>query len=112
MGKIHGIPVILYEKQKVGVDNFGIPIYEDTPVVVDNVLVGQPSAQEITDTLNLTGKQVVYVLGIPKGDTHTWTDRKIEFFGEKFRAIAVPIQGVDDMVPLSWNQQIRVERFG
>jgi len=112
MGKIHGIPVILYEKQKVGVDNFGMPIYEDTPVVVDNVLVGQPSAQEITDTLNLTGKQVVYILGIPKGDTHTWTDRKIEFFGEKFRAIAAPIQGVDDMVPLSWNQQIRVERFG
>lgn len=112
MGKIHGITVVLYEKTDTGEsDAFGHPIYTEIPVKVENILVGQPTAQEILDTYNLTGKKAVYSLGIPKGDTHIWTDRKIEFFGETWKAIALPVSGIEDLVPLDWNQTIKVERY-
>lgn len=103
---------MLYSKVQSGVDGFGRPIYTETVEAVDDVIVAQPSAQEVVDTLNLTGKHLVYTLGIPKGDAHEWTDCKICFFGEAFRAIAAPVQGIDDLVPLSWNKKIQVERYG
>ena len=79
MGRFSGRTVILYDKQQIGVDGFNRPVYEDVPVTVDNVLIGVPTAQEVTDTLNLTGKRAAYTLGIPKGDNHVWTDRKVGF---------------------------------
>ena len=109
--RIHGITVTLYDKVKTGTDGFGRPVYEDIPVTVENVLVGEPSSQEVVDTLNLTGKRLAYTLGIPKGDDHTWTNRKISFFGEDFRAIAAPVQGIEDMIPLEWNKKVQVERY-
>lgn len=108
---MRGIDIILYDKVKTGEDPFGRPTYTETPVAVENVLVGEPTGEEITDILNLYGKHVVYTLAIPKGDTHTWTDRKVEFFGETFRAIGAPTQGIDALIPLAWNKKIRVERY-
>ena len=96
----------------MGIDGFGKTIYRDIAIPVENVLVGEPSTEEITDTLNLTGKHVAYTLAIPKGDTHTWTDRKVEFFGEVFQTIGAPTQGIDANIPLSWNKKVRVERYG
>lgn len=107
----HGITVTLYEKQKTGEDGFGRPVYTETPVQVDNVLVAQPASEQITDTINLTGKHLVYVLGIPKGDTHIWTDAKVVFFGSAYRTIGEPIEGIEDLIPLAWNKTVRVERF-
>lgn len=109
--KPHGITILLYEKTKTGTDNFGRPEYSESAIEVENVIVGEPSAQEITDTLNLTGKRLAYTLGIPKGDTHTWTDRKVGFFGEVFHVIGPPSQGIEDMIPLDWNKKVQVERF-
>lgn len=109
--RIHGISVVLYGKRKTGADGFGRPIYENTQEIVENVLVGEPSAEEVVDTLNLTGKHLEYVLGIPKGDSHTWTDRKIRFFEQDFRAISAPTQGIEDMIPLEWNKKVKVERY-
>lgn len=111
MGRITGRSIILYDKQQIGVDGFNRPVYEDAPVTVDNVLIGEPSQQEVIDTLNLTGKRVAYTLGIPKGDTHTWTDRKVEFFGETFRVIGHPIGGQEELIPLDWNKKAMVERY-
>lgn len=112
MGKIQGITITLYDKTQIGVDGFGKAIYNDVAIPVDNVLVGEPSSEDITDTLNLTGKHVAYTLAIPKGDTHTWTDRKVEFFGETFRTIGAPTQGIEANIPLSWNKKVKVERYG
>lgn len=109
--RIHGITVTLYEKTQSGTDDFGRPVYTETPVQVDNVIVGEPMGTEAIDTLNLTGKRLAYNLGIPKGDTHTWTDRRIDFFGQSFRAIAAPTEGIEDLVPLQWNRKIQVERY-
>lgn len=109
--RLHGITITLYDKVQSGVDAFNVPIYTETAVSIDNVLVGQPTAQEVLDTLNLTGKKAVYTLGIPKGDAHTWTDRKVEFFGQTFRTFGMPIQGIEDLVPLEWNQKVMVEIY-
>ena len=99
------------EKQESGVDGFGRPTYSMVAVNVDNVLVGEPSSEDITDTLNLTGKHLAYTLAIPKGDTHTWTDREVRFFNEKFRTIGSPTQGIEANIPLSWNKKVKVERY-
>ena len=108
---MQGINIILYDKQKTGEDAFGHPVYAETPVTVENVLVGVPTSDEVTDALNLYGKHVAYTLAIPKGDENTWTDRMVEFFGERFRVIGHPTQGIDHLIPLAWNKKVRVEHY-
>lgn len=111
-GRISGITIILYDKEQTGVDEFKRPIYTETAVEVENVLVGEPSSQDVIDTKNLTGKVLAYTLAIPKGDAHTWTNRTVEFWGERFRTIGEPTQGIESMIPLSWNRKVKVERYG
>lgn len=111
MGRLRGIDVVLYTKNKVGEDEFGAPVYEELPEVVNDVLVGEPEGSDITDTLNLTGKRLAYTLAIPKGDTHEWRDRKVEFFGRKFRTFGEPVEGIEGMIPLRWNKKVKVERY-
>ena len=108
---IHGIPVTLYTVQQTGSDDFGAPIYKETAVTVDNVLVAPASNTEILETTNLYGKKAVYTLGIPKGDTHVWEGRKVSFFGQDFRVFGIPTQGIDDLIPLEWNKKVTVERY-
>lgn len=57
--------VILYEKNRIGMDEFNRPI-EDLPEVVPDVLVEGTDILEVLDTLNITGKKLVYTLAIPK----------------------------------------------
>lgn len=109
---IKGIPVTLYAKEQTGVDDFERPIYEEKAVIVDNVLIGQPTTEDITNELNLSGKQIAYVLAIPKGDENSWTNAVVEFWGEKYRTIGFPTQGIEEMIPLAWNKKVRVERYG
>lgn len=111
MGRLRGISIILYTKTKVGEDEFGAPVYEELPEVVNDVLVGEPEGSDVTDTLNLTGKRLAYTLAIPKGDTHEWRDRKVEFFGRKFRTFGEPVEGIEGMIPLRWNKKVKVERY-
>lgn len=111
MSRIKGITVTLYEETQSGTDGFGRPIYTETAVAVDNVLVAPASTSETLDTVNLTGKKAVYTLGIPKGDTHNWKDKKVEFFGETFRTFGEPLKGIEEMIPLEWNTKIQVERY-
>lgn len=108
---IHGIQIILYEVEQTDTDDFGAPVYQETPVIVDNVLVAPASANEILDSVNLYGKKAVYSLGIPKGDTHAWEDRKVSFFGQDFRVFGKPVQGIDDLIPLAWNKKVMVEAY-
>lgn len=110
--RLHGITITLYDKTRTGTDGFNQPVYTETAVTVDNVLVGEPSSQDVIDTKNLTGKQLAYTLAIPKGDAHTWTNRIVEFWGAKFRTIGEPTQGIDDLIPLTWNRKVKVERYG
>ena len=108
---LKGIDITLYSKTQTGEDRFHDPTYEETPVTVHNVLVGEPSAEEITTELHLTGRRLAYTLAIPKGDTHDWTDAKVEFFGQTFRTCGGVVQGIERMIPLCWNKKVQVVRF-
>lgn len=109
---MRGVTIILYDKVQTGVDAFNRPVYEDVATTVDNVLIGEPTTEDVINELNLTGKHLAYTLAIPKGDTHEWNDRKVEFFGEVFRTYGEPTQGIEHLIPLSWNKKVKVERYG
>lgn len=109
---LKGISVTLYERTQGTADGFNRPTYTVTPVTVENVLVAPASEQEVLDSINLTGRKVVYTLGIPKGDNHDWEDVTVEFWGEKFHTVGMPTSGIEAMIPLSWNTKVRVERYG
>lgn len=111
MGKIHGQTIELAVKVQTGIDDFNRPIYGTLWTQVDNVLIAQPSTEEVTDELNLSGKRLDYLLGIPKGDMHNWEDTQVRFFGEVFETIGTPTQGIEDMIPLSWNKKVKVMRY-
>lgn len=66
--------------------------------VVNNVLVGSPSADGCS-----------YTLGIPKGDTNSWIDKKLRFFGRTFRTIGYPQQGIAENIPLYWDKNITAQ---
>lgn len=106
---IKGITIKLYQKTESSRDDFNHPIYTETPVDIENVLVAPSSEQEVLDTLNLHGRKAIYTLGLPKGDDHDWTDVKVEFFGQQFRTIGSKVEGIEAMIPLEWNAKVRVE---
>lgn len=108
---IKGIPVKLSVKTQTGIDDFNRPTYEVSQEVVENVLVGEPSAEDVVNEINLSGKRIAYVLAIPKGDTHTWENTEVEFWRMTFKTVGIPTQGIDDNIPLQWNKKVKVERY-
>ena len=111
---IKGITIQLLEQTQVGVDWANHPIYQEIPVNVDNVLVGEPSTEDAAQALDLYGKHVQYVLGIPKGDDHDWIDKRVilpEPFAGTYNTIGFPVAGIENMVPLQWNKKVKVERY-
>jgi hypothetical protein len=107
-----GITITLYDRTQTGVDALNHPIYAETPVSVDNVLVAPMSSTEVLEMSNLTGRKAVFQLGIPKGDTHEWTaGKKVNFFGEDWRIIGIPEEGIENLIPLSWNKKVKVELY-
>jgi len=109
---MRGITVTLHVKTASSTDDFGAPVYTDSTTKVDNVLVGEPTSEQVLEDLNLHGKHLAYVLAIPKGDANTWTDTEVEFFGQTFKTYGEPTQGIDHLIPLAWNKKVKVERYG
>jgi hypothetical protein len=111
MAMLKGITVTLINRKVVGKDPLGTPIYEDVEVEVSNVLVSPTSAEDTVNQLTLTGKKAVYTLAIPKGDTNTWEDQDVMFFGKRWKVFGPELQGIEDMIPLDWNKKVMVERY-
>lgn len=109
--KIVGITVTLWDRVQTGTDKLRQPIYEEVPTEVQNVLVSPTTSSEIVESLNLYGKKAVYVIGIPKGDTHEWENRKISFFGQDFQSIGFVTEGIEANIPLEWNKKIQVAKY-
>jgi len=107
-----GMTIYLVNKTEVGRDDFDAPIYEEELEAVNDCLVGLPSTDDVTDTLALYGKKIEYTIGIPKGDSHNWTDAEIVMFGGRFRTIGYPQTGIQENIPLRWGQNVKVERYG
>lgn len=109
---LKGITVRLYTETQTGTDEFNNPVYSESYVDVDNVLVGEPTSDDIINSTELYGKKAVFTLGIPKSDANNWENKKVEFFGQTFRTFGAVIKGIDHLVPLSWNAKVKVERYG
>jgi hypothetical protein len=109
---IRGITITLYDVTQTGTDPLNKPIYTETPVAVDNVLVAPVNSTEQLETFNLTGRKAVYQMAIPKGDSHEWTaGKKVRFFDANWRIIGIPTEGIDELIPLDWNKKVQVERY-
>ena len=98
-------------KTKSGTDDFNMPIYTETVEEVSNVLIGEPKTEDIINDLQLYGKRLAYTLAIPKGDTHNWKDTKVQFWGQTFHTYGEPTQGIEELIPLSWNKKVKAERY-
>lgn len=111
MTRIHGITVTLIDKVESGKDGFGTTTYEEVPIEIDNVLVSPTSTEDVANQLNLTGKKIVYDLAIPKSDTHDWINKTVRFFGKSWKTVGIPLEGIEEMIPLDWNKKVTVEFY-
>lgn len=107
-----GMTVQLVVSTVTSYDPFGAPIEKEETVDVEDVLVGQPSTDDVTNTIQLYGKHIAYVLGIPKGDTHDWENAKVYIWGEPYRTIGYPQTGIQENIPTRWGTNVKVERYG
>lgn len=109
---IKGTTIQYVNKTLIGYDRFNAPIYSEELEDILDVLVGQPTVDDVTTTLSLYGKKIQYVLGIPKGDTHDWVDAEVMIWGDRYRTIGYPMTGEQANIPLRWGQNVKVERYG
>lgn len=113
MGRIKGITVILISKEQTGTDPFGAPVYEETRIPVDNVLVAPAErSEDVSSQEQPFGYKGIYTIAIPKGDTHKWQDNLVEFFGRTWKVTGFPAMGIEENIPLAWNQKWTVELYG
>ena len=119
MERLSGTTVILYKEVQTGTNPFGEPIIEEVPIQVDNVLVGEPSTDDITSSTQLFGKTINYMLGIPKGDTNNWVDKKVSWtdaYGitHTVKTFGFPITGIEANLPsqIPWHMKVRCEAYG
>lgn len=112
MEMIKGITIIYLKKVEAGRDGFNRPLYSFVEEAVENVLVSPVSSDDFLSTNNLNGKKAIYTLAIPKGDTHDWEDCVVEFFGRRWKSIGIPLEGIEENIPMSWNKKVTVEWYG
>ncbi len=113
---IHGTTVRLYKREQTGTDNIGNPEYIYVNYVdVPDCLVGQPSPQERVDELNMSGRMIEYVIGVPKGDMNDWFNTLVQFSlgGEchTYRTFGIPELGIEENIPLRWHKKVKCERY-
>ena len=108
---LKGITITLKTNTQTGLDPFGIPIYGQVETQVDNVLVAPATSDDVVNNLSLTGRKAVYQLAIPKGDENDWENAEVVFFGQRWRTFGIPLEGIEELIPLDWNKKVMVERY-
>lgn len=106
-----GETILLVTKTQTGEDKFHEPVYSEGSETVENVLVGSPSTDEINTEISLYGKKLVFILGIPKGDTHNWKDAVVYIRGDKYKTYGEPLTQTPQNVPGPWNTQVKVAMY-
>lgn len=109
--KFHTDNVTLHVKTQTSVDAFNNPVYADDTAVVTGILIGRPESEAETRALDLYGKRLAYSLGIPKGDSHDWTDAVVEFWGQTFKTFGFPETANQANIPGPWGSVVMVERY-
>ena len=108
---IKTMTVQLVKKTQIGTDPFGAPIETEEFVDIPGCLVGQPSSSDITQALEMYGKRIAFVVGVPKGDENEWVDTDVIIWGERYRTIGYPETGIQGNIPLYWGKNVKVERI-
>lgn len=108
---IKGISVTLLSREIVGETSFKEPIYQDKEIEVKNVLIAPASSDDVPSNIDFDGIHTVYTLAIPKGDKNNWTNQKVRFFGKVWDVVGEPVEGIEELIPLSWNRKVTVERY-
>ena len=111
MALIKGITVTLFEKVETGKDGFNHSTYDTVPVQVNNVLVAPTSTSDIPSSTKTDKRKATYQLAIPKGNTNNWDNAVVEFFGHTWQTVGIPIEGIEENIPLYWNKKVTVERY-
>ncbi len=106
-----GTTIQIAVKTRTGTDPFGKPTYKTEFEDVPDVLVGTPSTDDVKASVELFGKKIEYILGIPKGDTHNWVDVDVIIWDQRYKTFGFPITGEQANIPLRWGQNVRVTRF-
>jgi len=108
-----GTTIQIVVKTQTGTDPFGQPIETEELVDIPDVLVGSPTSDDVTTVLQLYGKKIAYVLGIPKAilNDYEWSDREFVIFGKRFRSIGYPMTGEQANIPLRWGANLKVEAY-
>jgi hypothetical protein len=111
---MRGITITLVERIPNGEDDFGNATFSEEEVQINDVLVGEPTTDDIQNAQTSYGKVVAYVLGIPKGDEHTWTDGKVILpapFTGTYNVLGDATAGIEANIPLRWNKKVKLERI-
>lgn len=70
------------------------------------------SASTVSAMITLTTEEIVVnTLAIPKGNAHEWENREVRFFNKRWRVFGMPLEGIEDLIPLEWNKKVMVERY-
>ena len=85
MALIEGIPVILYERTQTGEDAFHAPVYTETPVTVENVLITPVDNAAVVTDLQLTGRCASRKATLTAGSAAPWN-----FLARNGECTAVP----------------------
>lgn len=108
------VTVTLMSKAQNGVDAFNHPTYRETEVSVADVLVGEPSTEDVTNAYTTYGARLAYTLAIPKGDENVWENATVilpEPFSGTYHVVGIPTAGIEANIPLRWNKKVRLERY-
>jgi len=108
---LKGITITLLNREIIGEDSFKEPIYQDNEIEVENVLVAPVSSANVPKPTDFEGIHTMYTLAIPKGDSNCWTNQKVKFFDKVWSVVGEPVEGIENMLPLSWNKKVMVERY-
>ena len=104
--------VQLVKKTQTGTDPFGAPIETEELIDIPGCLVGQPTTDQVSATMEMYGKHIAYVVGVPKGDTNSWVDVEVVIWGDRYRTIGYPETGIQENIPLKWGKNVKGERNG
>ena len=92
-----GITIQLVNASQTDTDPFGAPIEgNETLEDINDVLVGEPSSDDVATAISLYDKKITYIIAIPKG---------------RYRTVGIPMSGIEANIPLRWNSKVKLERI-
>lgn len=112
MGRIIGESISVKVNTQTDTDSFGMPVYTESWLTIDNVLVCEPSSSDIENALTEYGARIKYTICLPKGDDNDWHDTEVILPNRGvFHTVGDVIEYTEDNLPLDWNRKVHLEQI-